>query len=76
VLLPVQPAAVGVIVKVVVCDVVVLLTSVPAIVGPVPLAAIPVRLVVLVRIHENVVPPTPFGFVMAIDEIAVPEQSV
>ena len=70
---PVQPVAVGVIVKVVVCGVEVVLTSVPTIVEPVPLDAIPVRLEVLLRVQENVVPATELGFVMSIGVMAIPE---
>jgi hypothetical protein len=76
VLAPIQPAAVGVIVKVVVCDVAVVLRSVPAIVEPVPLAAMPVRLEVLLRVQVNVVPATELGFVMPIGVMAMPEQKV
>lgn len=54
---PGQPLASGVIVKVVVCVTNVLLVIVPLML-PVPLAAIPVTLVVLLRVQLNVVPVT------------------
>ena len=38
-----------------------LLVNIPEIEGPVPLGAIPVRLVVLVLVQLNVVPATSFG---------------
>ena len=47
---PTQPAAVGVMVNITVCDVPVMLTSVPAM-SPEPEAAIPVTLVVLSLDH-------------------------
>ena len=54
-------------VKVVVCGVAgELLFNVPEIVLPVPLAGIPVTLVVLSRTHEKVVPAMLFGLVMLI----------
>ena len=62
--------------KVVVCCVLVTFVNVPVIVEPVPLAAIPVKLVVLVLVQLNVVPETLFGFVIAIVLIALPEQFV
>jgi hypothetical protein len=54
---PTQPFAVGVIVNVTVCGVNVVLVSVPEIL-PDPDAAIPVTLVVLLRVHVYVVPVT------------------
>jgi hypothetical protein len=54
---------------------VVAFVNVPEILVPAPLAAMPVRLVVLVLVHVNVVPATPFGLVMLIGVIAVPEQT-
>ncbi len=50
--------------------------NVPVMDDPVPLAGIPVRLVVLFLVHEKVVPATPLGLVMSICVIAVPEQTV
>ena len=52
------------------------LVSVPVIVVPPPLAAIPVRLTVLSLVQINVVPVTTFGFVIVIVPITVPEQTV
>ena len=48
---PTQPLAVGVIVKVTVIGAAVVLVSVPAMLLPLPLAAIPVRLTVLSLVH-------------------------
>ena len=57
-----HPAAVdAVMVKVVVCGVLVVLVNVPEIVDPVPVAAMPVRFVVLSLVQLNVVPATLFG---------------
>ena len=53
-----------------------LLSNVPGIEVPVPLAAIPVRLVVLSLVQLNVVPATSFGLEISIWVIAVPEQIV
>ena len=52
------------------------MVKVPEIGEPVPLAAIPVRFAVFVLVHVNVVPATPFGFVITILVIAAPEQIV
>ena len=54
----------------------VVLVSVPEIVAPVPLFAIPVKLVVLFLVQLNVVPATALGFVIAMLVIAVPEHTV
>ena len=54
----------------------VVFVSVPVIVDPVPLFAIPVRFVVLVLVQLKVVPTTALGFVITIFVIAVPEQTV
>ena len=45
-------------------------------VEPFPLVAIPVTLVVLVRVQVNVVPAIAFGLVMSIGMMAVPEHRV
>ena len=72
-----HPAAVdAVMVKVVVCEILVVLVKFPEIVNPVPLAAIPVRLAVLVLVQLNVVPDTLFGLLMSICVIVAPEQIV
>ena len=71
-----HPAAVAVIVNVAVCAVLVVFVNVPEIGDPVPLAAIPVRLVVLVRVQLNVVPDTLFGLLTTMLVIGVPEHSV
>ena len=72
-----HPAAVeAVMVNIVTCWVLVVLVSVPEMGDPVPLAAIPVRLVVLSLVQLNVVPATAFGLVITILEIAVPEHTV
>ena len=52
------------------------LVSVPEMEEPVPLGAMPVRLVVLFLVQLKVVPGTPFGLVMSICVIGAPEQSV
>ena len=52
------------------------LVSVPVMVEPVPLAAIPVRLTVLSRVQLNVVPATALGLVIVIVPIALAEQTV
>ena len=54
----------------------VVFVSVPVIVDPVPLFAIPVRFVVLSLVQLKVVPTTALGFVITIFVIAVPEQTV
>ena len=61
-----HPFAVAVMVKVVVCWIFVVLVNVPAIAGPVPLAAIPVRLDVLSLVHVKIVPATLFGLLLII----------
>ena len=61
-----QPFAVAVIVNIVVCEVFVVLVNVPAILGPVPLAAIPVRFAVLSLIQVKIVPATLFGLELLI----------
>ena len=66
----------AVIVKIVVCAIFVVLVKLPVIVLPDPLAAMPVRFDVLSLTHENVVPLTPFGFVMLIVVIGLAEQRV
>ena len=72
-----QPAAVDAVMeKVVVCAVLVVSVNVPAIVDPVPLAAMPVRSVVLSLVQLNVVPDTLFGLLMSICVIVAPEQIV
>ena len=72
-----HPAAVvAVMVKVVVCEILVVLVKVPEIVGPVPLAVIPVRSVVLSLVQLNVVPDTILGLVITIFAIGDPEQTV
>ena len=72
-----HPAAVdAVMVKVVVCEILVELVKVPEIVGPVPLAVIPVRSVVLSLVQLNVVPDTILGLVITIFAIGDPEQTV
>ena len=72
-----HPAAVdAVMVIVVVCAVLVELVKVPEIVDPVPLAAMPVRSVVLSLVQVNVVPATLLGLVITIFAIAVPEHTV
>jgi len=72
-----HPAAVdAVMVTVVVCAVLVELVKVPEIVDPVPLAAMPVRSVVLFLVQVNVVPTTLFGLEIIIFEMGVAEQTV
>lgn len=71
-----QPLAMPVIVKVVVCGLGVLLFKVPVIVVPLPLAGIPVTSPVLFLTHENVVPATLFGFRILIALNAIPEQTI
>ena len=72
-----HPAAVdATMVNVVTCCAPVVLVSVPDMGDPVPLAAIPVRLVVLSLVQLNVVPATLFGLIITIFEIAVAEQTV
>ena len=72
-----HPAAVdAVMVNVVVWAVVVVLVKVPETGEPVPLVAIPVRLVVLSRVQLKVVPATAFGLEITILVIAVPEHIV
>ena len=72
-----HPAAVeAVMINVVTCWVLVVLVSVPEMGDPVPLAAIPVRLVVLSLVQLNVVPAILFGLVITMLVMAVPEQIV
>ncbi len=71
-----QRLAVAVMVKVDVWGTAVTLVRAPVIGVPLPLAAIPVRLVVLFLIQLNVVPPTPLGFVITIGVMATPEHTV
>ena len=72
-----HPAAVdATMVNVVTCCAPAVLVSVPDMGDPVPLAAIPVRLVVLSLVQLNVVPATLFGLIITIFEIAVAEQTV
>ena len=72
-----HPAAVdAVMVNVVVWAVFVVLVKVPETGEPVPLVAIPVRLVVLSRVQLKVVPATAFGLEITILLIAVPEHIV
>ena len=72
-----HPAAVAaVMLKAVVCAVLVVLVNVPEIADPVPLAAMPVRSVVLSLVQVNVVPDTLLGLVMTIFEMGVAEQTV
>ena len=61
-----HPFAVAVIVNVVVCGVLVVLDKTPVIAGPVPLAEIPVRFVVLSLVHVKIVPATLLGLVLLI----------
>jgi len=71
-----QPAAVAVIVNVVVCTVLVLFVNVPAMGDPDPFAGIPVRFAVFVLVQVNTVPETLFGLDMTILAIATPEHIV
>ena len=75
-----QPVAVAVTVKMLDCCVLVLLTNVPLIGVPVPLAAIPVRFPVasvpLSLAQPKVVVATPFGLDITIDAIATLPQTV
>ena len=71
--LPVQPPAVGVIVKVTVIGALVVFVSVPLIL-PVPLAAMPVTVAVLLRVQLNVVLGTDPLKTIAV--MALPEQIV
>ena len=65
-----QPFAVAVTVNIVACCVLVLLVNAPLIGEPVPLAAIPVRSIVLSLDQPKVVPATLLGFETTIDAIA------
>lgn len=58
------------------CWVFVTLVNTPEIVVPVPEAAMPVKLVVLVLVHEKVVPETAFGLLITILVIPTPEQTI
>jgi hypothetical protein len=69
---PGQPLAVGVIVNVTVIGAFVVLVSVPPILVPLPLAAIPVTVAVLFLVHVNVVPDVALESAIAV--IAWPEQ--
>ena len=72
----VQLPAVAVMVIVVVCCVFVILVRVPEIDDPVPLVAMPVRLVVLFLVQLKVVPATLLGLAISIWVMAVAEQIV
>ena len=61
-----HPFAVAAIINVVVCWVLVVLVKAPVIVGPVPLAEIPVRFTALSLVQVNVVPDTLFGLLLFI----------
>ena len=74
VVVPIQPFAEGVMVKVTVIGAEVVLVSAPKILLPEPDAAIPVTVAVLLRVHVNVVPLTGLDSVMVL--IASPEQMV
>ena len=63
----------AVIVNIVVCCVLVLLVNAPEIGVPVPLAAMPVRFVVLSLVQLKIVPDTLLGFEIAMLAIAAPE---
>ena len=63
-------------VNVVICAILVVLVRVPEIGDPVPLAAIPVRLMLLSLVQLKVVPATAFGLVITILAIGDPEQIV
>ena len=68
-----QPLAEAVIVKVVICKFCGSeLSNVPEMMFPVPLEGIPVNIVVLSLVHENVVPVTLFGLVIIISVIVEP----
>jgi hypothetical protein len=72
-----HPFAVAVMTKLEVCDVSVVLVSVPVIVGPEPLGSIPVRLPVLFLVQLYVTGPgTLFGFDIVIVLIGDPEHTV
>ena len=72
-----QPVAVDAkIVKVVTCCVPVELVSVPEIGDPVPLAAIPVRSVVLPLVQVRLVPATLLGLEITMSAMAASEQIV
>lgn len=64
------------IVNVEVCTMAVVFVSVPEIIAPVPLAAIPVNSVVLSLVHVNVVPVALFTSVITMFVIALPVQIV
>lgn len=72
---PTQPEAVPVRVNVVVCEILVVLTSVPVMLLPLPDAGIPVRLAVLSRVQVKFVPETPFNVPKLIVANAVPEHT-
>ena len=71
-----QLPVVAVMVNIVVCAILVVFVNVPEIGDPVPLAVIPVRLVVLSLVQLNVVPETLFGLDITMLVIAVPEHTV
>ncbi len=71
-----QLPAVAVIVNTVTCCVAVLFVNVPEIGLPVPLAAMPVRFVVLSLVQLKVVPATALGLLITMFVMAVPEHTV
>lgn len=71
-----QLFAVALMVNVVTCCALVTLVIVPPIGVPVPLAAMPVRFIVLSLVQLNVVVATALGFDITIDVIAKPEHKV
>lgn len=71
-----QPAAVAIIVKIVVCGTLVVLVKVPEMLEEVPEVAMPVRFEVLSRVQLYVVPKTAFGLVRLMVLIAISEQTV
>jgi hypothetical protein len=71
-----QEPVVAVTVNVAVCCTLVVLASVPLIEEPVPPEAMPVRLLLLLRVQVKVVPGTLLGLVMLMVLMARPEQSV
>jgi hypothetical protein len=72
----VQPFALAVIENVVICGALLILVNVPEMLGPAPLAGIPVRLTLLSLVQLKVVPAIPLGLVIVIVLIDVPEQTV
>jgi hypothetical protein len=69
-----QPLALALTVNTVVCGVLVLFTREPEMMFPVPVAGIPVTLVVLFLVQLKVVPLTVFGLETMIWEMIAPEQ--